>query len=363
MSMDTFDAWLLLNASGLTPRRQLALVQHFGGPEAVFAASDDELLSVEGITRRHVTELRAAQQKVPVARLRQECEEYEVRAVAIGEPEYPPLLREIADPPPMLFVQGQLDTRDHLAVAMVGTRRATPYGLRIAKRLAGDLAKRGFTVVSGMAEGIDGEAHRGALEAGGRTIAVMASGADITYPSSHRELRSQIAGAGAVVTEYAFGTAPLRERFPARNRIISGIAMGVVVVEAPDQSGALITARLGAEQGREVFAIPGDINSPTSRGCHRLIKDGVQLAEFAEDIVEGLGIMLQTVPQREQREAPELIGDEKLIYEALSFTPADVDALAEATGLAAANVTAALMLLEVKSLAQRNPGGTFVRMS
>ncbi len=363
MDIDGFDACVIMNASRLTPRCQLALVRSFGSAQAVLAAGDEELLQVEGIRKQHVTALRQAQREVNAAQIRAKCEQYGVRPVPINDPEYPPLLKEIADPPPMLFVQGQLDTRDHLAVAIVGTRKATPYGLRVAHRLAADLAKRGFTVISGMALGIDGEAHRGALEAGGRTIAVMASGPDITFPAAHRQLREEIASSGAVVTEYAFGTEPIRERFPARNRLISGMAMGVVVVEAPDQSGALITARLGAEQGREVFAVPGDVNSPMSRGCHALIKDGARLVEFPEDVIEGLGILLQTVPERDRREVPQLLGDEKRVYEAVSFTPTDVDVLSEKTGLSAANVSAALMLLEVKGLVQRNPGGTFVKVS
>jgi DNA processing protein len=216
-----------------------------------------------------------------------------------------------------------------------------------------------------MADGIDGEAHVGALEAGGRTVAIMASGPDITYPRSHRELRQRIAVQGAVVTEYALGTEPLRQRFPARNRIISGMSLGVVVVEAPIASGAMITARHAAEQGRDVFAVPGSVDSPTSHGCHALIKDGVRLVETAEDIVEGLNIMLEAVPTRSSttRELPTLSSDEAAVLGVLSFEPKIVDQIAESAKSPVAAVNAVLMMLEMKGLVRRFPGNAYVKIS
>lgn len=356
------DAALLLNVSGISPLRQIALLRAFGSAEKTLAAGDAELTAIEGFTASHLAKLRAAQAHTDVAAIRQQCEEHQVRPVPFTSPEYPVLLQQMDDAAPLLFVQGELNRRDELSVALVGTRKCTPYGLTMARRLAGDLARRGFTIVSGMALGIDGEAHKAALEAGGRTIAIMASGADITYPTAHKQLRADIASAGAVVTEFAFGTEPIRERFPARNRLISGMSLGVVVVEAPAKSGALITARLAAEQGREVFAVPGDVTRPETRGGHALIKDGVRLVEFAEDVVEGLDILLQAVPERQQVRTDDLPSEEKVIVEALSHQPRHVDEIVSRCDLPAAKVTAGLMILEMKGLVRRLPGSTFVRL-
>ncbi len=357
------DAWLLLNASGLSTLRQLQLLEALGSPDQILGATDSQLTEVGPITLAHVKKLRAAQRSVDIAELQNKCAEYEVDIVSIADETYPPLLKEIDLPPPLLFVQGSFTKADELAIALVGTRKCTPYGRTIASDLAANLAQRGFTIVSGLAMGIDGEAHRAALEAGGRTIGVLACGADITYPRQHKELRQQLVQSGAVITEYAFGAAPLRERFPARNRLISGLSLGTVVVEAPAKSGALITARLAGEQGREVFAVPGDINRPTSRGCHALIKDGAQLVEVPEDVVDGLGIMLKAVPTRPERRDVELHGDEQIVYDALSHEPRHVDEIASRCQLSPAQISSALMLLEVKGLARRFAGNTYVRLN
>ncbi len=357
------DAWLLLNASGLTPLQQNQLLEAFGTAEQVLGASGEKLAAVEGITAAHISKLRTAQQEADLPGWREQCAELELKIITINDDNYPPMLKEIDDPPPLLFVQGDITKSDDLAIAMVGTRKCTPYGRTVARRLAGNLAQRGFTIVSGLAVGIDGEAHEGALEAGGRSIGVLACGPDITYPRAHKSLRKRLAQSGAVLTEYAFGTPPTRERFPARNRLISGLSLGVVVVEAPSKSGALITARLAGEQGREAFAVPGDINSPTSRGCHGLLKDGAQLVEVAEDVIDGLGILLEAVPSRPQAPQVELHGDEQSVYEALSHEPVHVDQISESCNLTAAQVTSALMLLEIKGLVRRFPGNTFVRLN
>lgn len=362
--MDETDAWLIMNASPLAPARQRSLVAAFGGEAlSVLEAKEAELLAVEGITRQHVQMLRRTQQELDVADLRQQMMYYGVRLLPWTSPDYPRLLKETPDPPALLFVQGELIRRDELAVAIVGTRKCSPYGAQVARRLAGDLARRGFTIVSGMAMGIDAEAHLGALEAGGRTIAVMASGPNITYPASHKELREKIASQGAVLTEYAFGTPPLRELFPARNRVIAGLSLGTIVVEAPRKSGALITATLAAEYGREVFAVPGSIDSPLSGGCHELIKNGARLVEMAEDVLEGLGIMLEAAPIASPRPEVALSSDEQAVLEALSFQPRHVDELIAETQMPIARVNSALMLLEMKGLARRFPGNMYVRIS
>jgi len=361
------SAWLVLSASGLTPARQLALVRALGDAEAVLGADDGALLAVEGIRAQHVSRLRQAQAKVDPAPLAQKLADLGGHILPITDEAYPRLLREIHDPPPVLYVSGSLSRRDELAVAVVGTRRRSDYGQRVTERITGDLARRGFTIVSGLALGIDSDAHEAALEAGGRTVAVTACGLDVDYPQQNRELRGRITQSGAVVTELSLGTEPLRERFPARNRIIAGLSLGVVVVEAPTESGALITARLAAEEGREVFAVPGSIFSPVSRGCHALIRDGVTLVEVAEDVVEGLGILLEATPEREpaperERKLAELPGDQRQVLGALSHEPLSVDAVIARLELTAAQVTGALMLLEVKGLVRRLPGSAYVRI-
>lgn len=249
-------AWLILNASGISPARQRVLLQAFGDPQSLLAAADSELTAVEGITAVHVGKLRRAEAETDTTAVQERMAELGISVVTLADPHYPALLRESADPPAVLFVQGSLDKRDGLSVGIVGTRKCTPYGRKATRQIAAALARRGFTVVSGMAMGIDAEAHDATLEAGGRTIAVMATGPDITYPAEHKKLRERIAAQGAVITENPFGAPPTRERFPIRNRIIAGLSLGTLVVEAPVKSGALITARVSAEYGRDVFAIP-----------------------------------------------------------------------------------------------------------
>lgn len=357
------DAWLILNASGVAPRVQIGWVEALGSADGVLGASDGDLAQVPGCRPAHVGKLRSAQAGARLAEWWELCGRHEVRPVPYTAPEFPARLREAVEDCALLFVQGAFLRRDEQSVALVGTRKCSGYALTMAERLGADLARRGFTVVSGLALGVDGAAHRAALEAGGRTVGVMASGPDITYPAEHRELRGQIGQCGAAVTEYAFGSPPLREQFPARNRLIAGLSLGVVVVEAPTRSGALITARLAGEQGREVFAVPGDVTRPESHGCHALIKDGARLVECAEDVVEGLGIALSAVPERAPTpQVVELPAGEQAVLEALSFEPRHVDEVVARAGLAAAQVSAGLMMLEMKGLVRRLPGSTFVRL-
>jgi DNA processing protein len=360
--MDATDAWLILNGSHLSPARQHRLLDVFGDAPAVLAAGEPEVLALEGFTRQHVGMLRRAERELDLPDSRQQMMALGVSLLPVTAPDYPDCLKQIPDAPPLLFVQGELTRRDEMAVAIVGTRKCSPYGAKVARRLAADLARRGFTIVSGLAMGIDAEAHQGALEAGGRTIAVMASGSDITYPASHRELRAEVAAHGAVLTEYGLGTQPMRELFPSRNRIIAGLTLGTLVVEAPLKSGALITARLAAEYGREVLAVPGSIDSPVSHGCHDLIKNGARLAEVAEDVVEGLGIMLEAAPAERPRPDIQVSDDEQAVLEALSFQPRHVDEVIAEAELPTARINSALMLLEMKGLVRRFPGNTYVRL-
>ena len=362
MHTEEAEAWLVLNASGLAPALQRGLVESLGSAPAVLAASAERLREVPGVTSRHLQALAECRQSLDLARQRELCLRTGVHLVSYRDEEYPVLLAQIYDPPPLLFVQGELTRDDDLAVALVGTRKASPYGLKTARRLARDLAQRGFTIVSGLALGVDGEAHEGALEAGGRSVGVMATGADITYPSEHSSLRERLAPSGAVLTELAFGSRPTRYAFPARNRLVSGLCLGTIVVEAPLKSGALLTAHHALDQGREVFAVPGNVEDPLARGCHQLLKEGAHLVENAEDVVEGLGLMLTAVPSRPQRPQAELSQEEQQVYDTLGAQPRRVDQMVEATGLGAAQVGATLMLLEVKGLARRFAGGAYLRV-
>ncbi|MFO8082269.1 MAG: DNA-processing protein DprA [Armatimonadota bacterium] len=358
--------WLRLNAAGLSPKLQLALLEAFGSPDEIFGASNEQLRAVDGIASAHLGKLRSAEAEADVEAMRDRLDELDAHLLPIADERYPPLLREIDDPPPLLFVRGALDDRDELAVAVVGTRKRSPYGEMVAGQLSRDLVRRGFTVVSGLAMGIDADAHEATVEAGGRTIAVTACGIDVDYPKANSSLRQRIAESGAVISEFALGTPPARHSFPQRNRILSGLSLGTVVVEAPGKSGALITARLAGESGRGVFAVPGNITSPVSRGCHELLRDGAVLVETAEDIVEGLGIMIEAVPEREpeverERKLDDLPADQREVLSALSHQPRNIDDVAGDCELAVPQVSSALMLLEVKGLVKRFPGNQFVR--
>jgi len=294
-----------------------------------------------------------------------------VATLDLADEHYPAWLRAIPDPPPVLYCDGSLEPGDRQAVAIVGSRQATPYGLRVTDDLARELSRLGFTIVSGFARGIDAAAHRAALASGGRTVAVLGCGLDVDYPSGHASLRTEIAGSGAVLTEFAPGTAPFATNFPRRNRIISGLALGVVVVEAAEDSGSLITARLALEQGREVFAVPGPIDAPTSRGPHGLLKQGAKLVETVDDIVEELLSQLETMrtPLSQDFVAtgagrrrpfapkpPDLSPEEQVVLRVIGREPRHLDDLTEQSRLPAAEVTRILLGLELKALVHQLPG-------
>ena len=281
---------------------------------------------------------------------------------------YPASLRAIADPPSPLYVCGTLRDEDRIAVAVVGTRRPSPYGLAAADRLAHDLARCGVTVVSGLARGIDGVAHRAALRAGGRTIAVLGSGPDVAYPPEHAGLAAQILQAGAVITEYPPGTPPLKHQFPRRNRVISGLAIAVVVVEGREGSGALITADCALEQGREVFAVPGSIFAPTSVLPHRLLRQGAAPVTKVEDILEDLrldGLMLDGLRSqggvRASGPSVRLAGGEAAVFAHLSTDPVHIDALAFRSGLSISDASGVLLALELRGLVRAVSGHRYVR--
>ncbi len=364
---ELLDLLRLTMVSGVGPHTLGALLEHFTSPGHVLSASRAALRDVPGIGPKLADNIAdAAQHKGAQAEL-DLCRRHGVHLLAQRHPEYPPLLKDIPDPPSLLYVRGHLEPPDQLAIAIVGSRRATPYGERTAERLSGALARTGFTVVSGMARGIDAAAHRGALKAGGRSIAVLANGLASIYPPEHVDLARALTESGAILSEMPMLQSPLAGLFTQRNRIISGLCLGVVVVEATPRSGSLSTARHALEQNREVFAVPGPVDSLSSRGCHRLIRDGARLVETVDDILEELGPL-----SREVRAAPDeppvrhpaelaLSDSERDLLGHLGDDPTGVDELIGSTHLTAGQVMATLSVLELKRLVRRLPGHRFVR--
>ncbi len=337
-----------------------------GSPADVFRASRRALAGVVGDGVAHglmAFDWRRAAGAQAAAAAR--CD---ARLVLVGDADYPAPLRAIDLPPPFLLVRGELRREDALAMAIVGARRGTAYGLRIADRLAADLGARGVTVVSGLARGVDTAAHRGALAAGGRTIAVLGSGVDVVYPPENRQLAADVAAAGAVVSQFPMGTAPLPHHFPARNRVIAGLTLGTVVVEAADRSGALITARLAGELGREVYAVPGNVSSPGSQGTHGLIQDGAKLVQSWEDVVgewpPEWRRALRTVPAPDGADETAAVEPgERAILALLGDEPLAVDVMVARSGLPSNQVSAGLTTLELRGLARRVAGQQYVRGS
>lgn len=343
----------------LPPRRLLALFEHFENPEEVFHASRHDLLRIDGMTESVAARILNAPELTP-----QQWQRWlssSARLLTYRDDGYPPSLRELEDFPPLLFVRGSLQERDRFAVAIVGTRKPSAYGRSVAERLARELSRYGLTIVSGGARGIDTAAHTGALRSGGRTIAVLGSGIDVPYPAESAALFGRIATQGAVLSEYPPGTQPDAWRFPARNRLVSALSLGVLVVEAPNDSGALITASHALEQGKPVFAVPGNIDTGHSAGCHKLIKDGATLVDSVEDIVRALGIAPEPPPER-AIELPPLTPVQQELLRALSLTPKHVDVLADELKLPVAQINAELLLLEMHNLVRRQPGNTYVRV-
>lgn len=287
-------------------------------------------------------------------------------ALTLDDPRFPARLRDTPSPPLVLWVLGDPEVLDTAQLAMVGSRNPSPQGRENAAAFAASLARRGLVVTSGLALGIDGAAHQGALDGGGLTVAVCGTGLDRVYPARHRDLAHAIAAEGALVSEFGPGMGPRAENFPRRNRIISGLSLGTLVVEAARQSGSLITARMAMEQGREVFAIPGSIHNPLSRGCHALIRDGAKLVETADDILEELaGQIRLPVPEAAAAaggEAPQDDGDYAALLQALGDAPATVDQLVERSGLTAPEVSSMLLMLELDGRIAAAPGGGFMKL-
>jgi len=354
------DAALWIGLSlipGLGVQSFCQLLRTFNDPAGIYTASFSQLRSV-------VTE--------PVARLIAQGPDNQAAApalewleqpgnqmVTLADADYPRTLLEIPDPPPLLYCKGQLPLLNAISIAVVGSRNASPQGEKNAEDFSQALSHQGYCIISGMALGIDGAAHRGALKGAGSTIAVVGTGMDIVYPARHRELAHQIAEQGLLISEFPLGTPSRAQNFPRRNRIISGLALGCLVVEANLQSGSLITARLAAEQGREVFAIPGSIHSPLSKGCHQLIKQGAKLVDNIQDIVDELGGALLA----SSGDTPEVVTQSHPLLDCMGYDPITMDALVQLSGLTSDSLSAMLMVLELESKIASLPGGRYQRIA
>ncbi len=351
--------WVGFNmVKGIGPVRVRGLLDHFGDLALAWRAAPDDLRAA-GLDRRSCEALVAARQGIDLDMALERLEQAGVTVLTWESPDYPVNLRNIAQPPPVLYVRGQLTEADEWAVAMVGTRRASAYGREVTRELAAALAASGVTVVSGLARGIDIVAHRAALEAGGRTVAVLGSGPDQIYPAEHQPTAEGIVKSGAVVSDYPLGTPPDSANFPPRNRIISGLAKGVVVVEADERSGAIITAKFAAEQGRDVFAVPGSIRMPTCRGTNKLIQDGAKMVLSATDILEELNLAM-VAEKAQVRAALPADETEKRVLACLAGEPVHVDDLSVQLNLPIAQVSSALALMELKGLVRQAGGMNYV---
>jgi DNA processing protein len=366
--MDSREAHVALNLiDGVGPVRVRQLLEHFGEAPAILAASKAQLLQVRGIGEDTAEAISKWEQSVDLAGELKRIAEYGCRIVIQGDEEYPASLREIYDPPIVLYVKGAMSSKDKNAVAMVGSRQTTHYGVETARKLAYQLAYVGVTVVSGGARGIDTAAHQGAMSAKGRTICVLGTGPNVIFPPENKELFDRIVEHGAVITQFPFNRNGDRQSFAIRNRIVAGMTLGTVVVEANLTSGALITANFAVEYGRQVFAVPGPIDSPRSKGCHDLIKKGAKLCEGAEDIVTEFEYLFPTSnkPGSTGAQLPglTLTENEKLVFEALGADELFIDEIIVKTGLPASAVSVALLTLEMKKLVQQKPGKVFVRFN
>jgi DNA processing protein len=371
--MDVLQATLaLIRTPGLGPRQFEQLCQTLGTPPRVFEAPREALVRA-GLNPIVIDALKTPDWEGVEQDLRWRAQDGH-HILRLGDPAYPALLAQIPDPPPLLFVAGDLLRLAMPQIAIVGSRNATSGGRETARAFAAELAALGWTITSGLALGIDAAAHEGALSSG-HTVAVAATGLDEVYPGSHRGLAHRIADQGAIVSELPLGRGPRREHFPRRNRLISGLSSGVLVVEAAQRSGSLITARHALQQGREVFAVPGSIHNPLARGCHRLIREGAKLVETVDDIIEELGTLARSGLELEQARTIEpdddviatsvpgsLDAEYQGLLEAMGFDPVSVDLLVQRSGLTAESVSSMLLILELRGHVTAAPGGVYTRV-
>ncbi len=360
---DPVIAWIGLSSIpgvGRTTFRKL--VERFGTPDAVLAATQDELETVEGLSAKVIDGIRSFPWKERAEDEYLRSQQSGVVIITDSSPLFPANLKQVQDAPVYLYAKGSLLPEDARAIAIVGTRKPTHYGLAMAQRIASELAAAGFTIVSGLARGIDTQAHKGALSAGGRTITVLGSGIDVVYPPENKGLMATIVRSGAVVTENPLGTQPEGGYFPARNRIISGLSLGTVIIEAAEDSGSLITAQYTRDQGRPLFAVPGNVGPAVSRGTNNLIRQGAMLAESAEDILRS--IAPGNLPGRTRapkRPLPPLSPDEQAVIDHITVEPRHIDRIMQESGMTAGRLSGILIMLELKGLVTQLPGKYYIK--
>ena len=368
--MDNREALVALNmVEGVGPIRVRQLLDRFGSPAAILGANQHQLMQAKGIGADTAQAIVDWEKNVNLAAELKRVEEFGCHIVIQEDEEYPALLREIYDPPIVLYVKGRLLPKDKNSVAMVGSRMTTPYGLEVARKLAYQLAYLGVTVVSGGARGIDTAAHQGALTAKGRTLAILGTGINLVFPTENAQLYERIIENGALVTQFPFNRPGDKQSFPIRNRIVAGMTLGTVVVEANLTSGSLITANFAADYGRQVFAVPGRIDSPRSKGCHDLIKKGAKLCEGAEDILSEFEYLFPATNRPPSAAetgvlpALELSENEQRVYDTLSKEEISIDDVIRNSGLPSSAASVALLSLEMKRLIRQLPGKMFLRNS
>jgi DNA processing protein len=367
--MDAKEALIALNmVDHVGPVRVRMLLEHFGEAQAILRAPKSQLLRVQGIGEETASAIADWEKSVDLPAELQRIQDYGCRILTQADGEYPELLRQIYDPPIVLYLKGALTDKDKNAVAIVGSRRTTHYGQEVARRLAYQLAYVGVTVVSGGARGIDTAAHQGALTAKGRTLTVLGTGINLVFPPENANLFERIAANGAIITQFPFNRQADRQSFPIRNRIVAGMTLGTVVVEAGLNSGALITAGMAVDNGRQLFAVPGRIDSPQSKGCHDLIKKGAKLCEGAEDILSEFEYLFPPTNRPPVDSQPgtlpalSLSEGEQRVLEALTVDETSVEEVIQRSGLPASAVSVALLGLEMKRLVRQLPGKVFVRL-
>lgn len=352
---------------GLGSQRTQALIDELGTAQAVLLANKQALLAVPLIGPKLANLIAAAHRTIDVDAELQLIEKHRCSLIPLGDPNYPGSLAQIPSPPPILYLRGALQSEDQNAVAIVGSRQCTDYGRRMTRQIAGDLARNGYTIVSGLARGIDGEAHRGAIQAGGRTLAVLAGGLSKIYPPEHKGLSEEVEKVGALITEAVMKQPPTADSFPARNRIISGLSRAVVIVEAAEKSGALITAHHALDQGRSVLAVPGPVTSAASGGAHALIRNGAILCRSAADVMEELDGIAPLIESKEQIEAPvkpkspppDLDESQQAIWNLLAKGPRHLDEMVQESGISAAQLSGMLLMMEMKKAIRRLPGNRY----
>ena len=366
--MDAREALVALNLiEDVGPVRARQLIEHFTDPPAIFRASAAQLQRVAGIGPQTAAAIAGWEKSIDLKGELDRIEKFGAHVVIPSDETYPELLKQIYDPPIVLYVKGQLSPKDKNAVAVVGSRMTTHYGVETARKLAFQLAYIGVTVVSGGARGIDTAAHQGALHSKGRTIAVLGTGINIVFPAENAELFERIAAQGALVTQFPFNYNASKQSFPIRNRLVAGMTLGTVVVEANLTSGALITARMAADNGRQVFAVPGRIDSPRSKGCHELIKNGAKLCEGAEDILCEFEYLFPSnnrpslLKESPNLPALSLSENETAVYDLMEKQEAGIDDIIRRSGLPASSVSVALLGLEMKRLIRQLPGKMFTK--